>query len=214
MKLAFAVLVAGSVLFQPVFAQHGGTGGTNAGGSRSGGRSPRPGRFLAPPPVSHPVHGPAVVVPYPVFYGLPYYCDPAYCNPGAGGDRASGPAPANSYDDGSGYGAPGQTPVVIMNQSFQPPVANPVMHDYSNTPLPPAPPDPNAPRDDEPTIYLIAMADHSIVAAIAYWVDGDTLDYITQDGDQNRVSLALVDREFSRKLNTDRGLEFRLPAAK
>lgn len=216
MKLALVVLVVGSwVLSQPALAQHGGAGGSRSGGG--GARAPRSGgRSFAPPAVSHPVHGPAVIVPYPVFYGAPYYyCDPAYCNQGPGGDQAGGPAPANNYYDDSGApGAPGQSPVVVMNQNFQPPVANPMVRDYSNVPIPPTPPDPNAPRDDQPTIYLIAMTDHTILAAIAYWVDGDTLDYITQDGDQNRISLALVDREFSRKLNADRGVEFRLPAAK
>ena len=210
MKVACLVLVAASC----ALAQHGGSGGARAGGG--GSRAARSGgRHFAPPPVSHPVHGPAVIVPYPVFYGVPYYCDPAYCNQPAGGDQAAAPAPANNYYDDTG--APGQSPVVVMNQSFQPPVANPVMHDYTNTPIPPTPPvppDPNAPRDDQPTIFLIAMTDHTILPAIAYWVDGDTLNYITQDGDQNRVSLALVDREFSKKLNADRGVEFRLPAAK
>jgi hypothetical protein len=210
MKLLLMVLVAGSC----AFAQHGGGGGRAAGGARAARSSGR--YYNAPPPVAHPVHGPAAIVPYPVFYGGYYYCDPSYCNPGVGNDPSAGaPAPANNYyDDGGGYGAPGQSPVVIMNQNFQPPTANGVMHDYSS--LPPTPPgvDPNAPPDDQPTIYLIAMTDHTILPAIAYWVDGDTLDYITQDGDQNRVSLALVDREFSRKLNSDRGIEFKLPPAK
>ena len=58
---------------------------------------------------------------------------------------------------------------------------------------------------------LIAMQDHSIVAAIGYWVEGDTLNYITQDGNQNRVSMALVDRDFSKQLNDERHVEFKLP---
>ncbi|HUA87110.1 MAG TPA: hypothetical protein VMB85_24810 [Bryobacteraceae bacterium] len=207
MKLVVMVLVAGSC----AFAQHG-------GGARGGGHAARANRggggFFAPPAVSHPGHGPAVIVPYPVFYGGSYFCDPSYCYSG-GGDPNSAPAPASGYSDDSGaYGAQGQPPVVIVNQSFQPPTANGVMHDYSNVPLPPAAPNPDAKPDDQPTIYLIAMTDHTILAAIAYWVDGDTLDYITQDGDQNRISLALVDRDFSRKLNSDRGVDFRLPAAK
>ena len=67
------------------------------------------------------------------------------------------------------------------------------------------------PREPEATIYLIAMQDHSIVAAIGYWVEGDTLNYITQDGNQNRVSMALVDRDFSKQLNDERHVEFKLP---
>ena len=208
MKVVLIVLVVGSC----AFAQHG-SGGTRGGGHTA--RSTRgSGRYFAPPAVSHHSHSPAVIVPYPVFYGGGYFCDPSYCNP-AGGDPSAAPAPASGYSDDSGAtGVAGQPPVVILNQSFQPPTANGVMHDYSNVPLPPAAPNPDAKPDDQPTIYLIAMADHTILPAIAYWVDGDTLDYITQDGDQNRISLALVDRDFSRKLNSDRGVEFRLPAAK
>ena len=55
------------------------------------------------------------------------------------------------------------------------------------------------------------MQDHSIVAAIGYWVEGDTLNYLTQDGNQNRVSMALVDRDFSKQLNDERHVEFKLP---
>jgi hypothetical protein len=210
-KLLLLVLVVGS----SVFAQHGGPGEARAGAG--GPRLNRPpGRFVAPPPVAHPVHAPLAIVPYPVYYGGYYWCDPAYCNSNQGYDP-NAPAPASNnngtaYDD-SGYGgAPPQPPVVIMNPGYQPETANGVMHDYSNANLPP--PGGSAKPDAQPTIYLIAMTDHTILAAIAYWVDGDTLDYITQDGDQNRVSLALVDREFSRKLNSDRGVEFRLPPAK
>ncbi len=67
------------------------------------------------------------------------------------------------------------------------------------------------PPDTPPTIYLIALTDHTILPALAYWVDGDTLAYITTEGDQNRISLALVDREFSKQLNDDRHVEFKLP---
>jgi hypothetical protein len=206
MKLILMVLVVGSC----AFAQHGGSRGGGARANRGSGR-------FAAPAVSHPYHSPAVIVPYPVFYGGSYYCDPSYCNPAGVGDPSAGPAPAygyNGYDNSGDYGAPPPSPVVIVNPNFQSPTANGVMHDYSNVPLPPAAQNPNAKPDDQPTIYLIAMTDHTILAAIAYWVDGDTLDYITQDGDQNRISLALVDRDFSSKLNADRGVQFRLPAAK
>jgi hypothetical protein len=70
------------------------------------------------------------------------------------------------------------------------------------------------PAGDQPTIYLLAMTDHSIIPAIAYWTDGDTLNYITTEGVQNRVSLSLIDREFSRQLNDSRHVEFKLPPAK
>jgi len=217
MKLvSIALLVAGSC----AFAQHGtalypGTGTPPApgfGGVLHPGGPARPAagnsRFFAPPAIGHPGHSRAVIVPYPVFYGGYYgYYDPST-------DAQQQPAPANSYGDTGSYGAPGQSPVVILNQSFQPETPNPVLRDYSNTPLPPTAANPGGRPDDQPTIYLIAMTDHTILPAVAYWVEGDTLAYITSEGDQNRVSLALVDREFSQKLNADRNVEFRLPAAK
>ena len=72
---------------------------------------------------------------------------------------------------------------------------------------------PGALADDQPTIFLIAMQDHSIRPVIAYWVQGDTLNYIDQEGVMNRVSLALVDRDFSKQLNAERNVPFALPAA-
>jgi hypothetical protein len=201
MKLVLIALVVGSCAW-----------GQHSAGSRLGGthatRGPGVTHFVAPPPVAHPVHSATVIVPYPVFYGGFYYTDPsaAYGNTPAGA-----PAPAGSYYDDGSNGAPGQ-PVVVLNQSFGPEGGNPVPPDYSNMQQPGAA-GPTRP-DDEPTVYLIAMTDHTILPAIAYWVDGDTLTYITADADQNRVSLSLVDREFSQKLNADRGVEFRLPAPK
>jgi hypothetical protein len=210
MKTVLITLVAVS----SAFAQHAGPAGF--GRASSGARPLRnggPTRFVTPPPVAHPVHGATVIVPYPVFYGG-YYYDPTL-------GAAQQPAPGYGYNDPNSYaygysdnGAPSQSPVVIMNQSFRPDAVNPVFRDYTNVPLPEAAPNPGGPRDDQPTIYLIAMTDHTIFATVAYWVEGDSLTYITVDGNQNKASLALVDREFSAKLNADRNVEFRLPAAK
>jgi hypothetical protein len=69
-------------------------------------------------------------------------------------------------------------------------------------------------RDDQPTIFLIALTDHTVVAAIAYWVEGDTLNWVSRDAKQNRMSLSLVDRDFSKQLNDERHVEFKLPPAK
>jgi endonuclease YncB( thermonuclease family) len=142
-----------------------------------------------------------------VYYGGHYY----------GGNGAYSysqqPAPASDY----GYdGSQGQPTIAIVNQSYVPDTANPVMRDYSNADLPDPGPDyrPQYRDGDQPTIYLLAMTDHTIIPAIAYWADGDTLNYITTEGSQNRVSLSLIDREFSWKLNDSRGVEFKLPPAK
>jgi hypothetical protein len=185
---------------------HGGSGGRATGGP-SGFRSfaPRP----APPPAPHPQHSRTVVVPYPVYYGGYYYGNYYYGADGSNTAYTQQPAPA--YDYGL-TDAPGQSPVAIVNQAYVPGGANPVMRDYSNADLPP--PGPDYRGNDQPTIYLLAMADHTIIPAIAYWVDGDTLNYITTEGSQNRVSLSLIDRDFSLQLNDSRNVEFKLPPAK
>jgi hypothetical protein len=155
-------------------------------------------------------------------YGAPYY--PPY-------------DPSASYYPGNGYDASAPTPTVIINQNFQPDTVRPVLRDYSNVPLPPAgavqtpPPgagnverldqNPPAPavgqglRDDQPTIFLVAMKDHTIYPVIAYWVDGAgsnaALNYVTVESEVKRVPLAQVDRDMSIQLNAQRSLDFKLP---
>jgi hypothetical protein len=70
------------------------------------------------------------------------------------------------------------------------------------------------PNRTSSVIFLIAMKDHTIYAAIAYWVENDTLNYINEQGVRNRVSLGLVDRDFSVQLNKERDIDFALPAVK
>jgi hypothetical protein len=62
--------------------------------------------------------------------------------------------------------------------------------------------------------YLIAFKDHSIYSAVAYWVDGDTLHYFTTGNTHNQASLSLVDRDLTRRLNEESGLQVILPAPK
>ena len=170
----------------------------------------------APPAVAHGNHQSGVIVPYPVYYGGGYY----------GYDAPPAPVPADyGYDPyayGYGPNAGGQpSPVVIINQNFRPDTANPVIHDYSNTPLPPPANQPQdqsanqAPAPDTSSIiFLIAMKDHTIYPALAYWVEDNTLNYITTQGVRNSASLDAVDRDFSKQLNNERHIDFALPAAK
>ena len=156
---------------------------------------PPPGARLpiAPRPV-YPIYPRTYAVPYPVFIGGGYYAPPV-----------------SGYD----YGYTDQAPVAVVNQNFQTDVGTPSLIDYSNVPLPEAAAaDDSNPRDDQPTIFLIALTDHSVVAAIAYWVEGDTLNWVSRDAKQNRMSLSLVDRDFSKQLNDERHVEFKLPPAK
>jgi hypothetical protein len=67
---------------------------------------------------------------------------------------------------------------------------------------------------NEPSHYLIAFKDHTIYSAVAYWVDGDTLHYFTSGNTHNQVSLSLVDRDLTERLNKESGLDVKLPPAK
>jgi len=69
-----------------------------------------------------------------------------------------------------------------------------------------------APNDDEPTLYLIAFKDHTIVQALGYWMEGGALHYVSVEHTLNQVSLDLLDRDLSQRLNDERGVQFKLPA--
>jgi hypothetical protein len=60
-------------------------------------------------------------------------------------------------------------------------------------------------------IYLIAFNDHVIRAAIAYWVDGATLHYVSTQHEEHTVPLNTVDRTLSSQLNRERQVPFQLP---
>ncbi len=174
--------------------------------------SPRPSSFS----------GGAIFVPYPVGGAASGYAvhnpAPGYYDPIFGGYTPPAYAPVPVYEQ-----APPPTPMVVINQNFQTDPVRPQFRDYSNAQLPepgvmaapPAPPAStrSAPTDDEPIMFLIALRDHTILPAVAYWVQGDTLNYITLQGAQNHVSVSLVDRDFSKQLNAERNVPFRLPAA-
>ncbi|HEY4360651.1 MAG TPA: hypothetical protein VGN17_06765 [Bryobacteraceae bacterium] len=194
-----------------------GTGGppatVRAAAGTAGPNGGRGGRVRIPPapPVAHQGHGNGAIVAYPVYYGGYYYPYDAPVAP------QQGYGPDQGYD--SNYGP---SPVVIINQNFRPDVINPQVTDYSNAPLPQyiPPPSPQVPSQQPAVsgadtnfalIFLIAMKDHTIYPAVAYWVEGDTLNYVTAQGARNRISLELVDRDFSKQLNKERNVEFGLP---
>jgi hypothetical protein len=60
-------------------------------------------------------------------------------------------------------------------------------------------------------VYAIALKDHTVISAIAYWIDGPTLHFVTPAGIHMPVRLDLVDRQESIRLNRARNLEFHLP---
>ncbi|HTQ53282.1 MAG TPA: hypothetical protein VMI94_02415 [Bryobacteraceae bacterium] len=160
----------------------------------------------------------------------------AYGNTGRGHRvrRSTGiyafPVYVGGYGYGSGYApdqggpppdadqgnAPASQPPVIINQYFGTPPpnsdapaespANSNFHFYQSptdsTDAAPAP---------EPSYYLIAFKDHTIYSAVAYYTEGDTLHYFTTGNVHNQVSLSLVDRELTEKLNRQHNVDLRLP---
>jgi hypothetical protein len=175
--------------------------------------------------------GGAVFVPYPV-YGSGF--DGFYSG---GSSGVFNPAPG-TYDPIFGGYNPGlanagpvgsqpynTSPTVVINQNFQTDSVRPQLRDYSNIPLPEPSAAGNPPAaaaatqapplaDDQPTIFLIAMQDHTIIPVIAYWVQGGTLHYISLKGEPHEVSAEQVDRDFSKQLNRERNVPFALPAAR
>lgn len=120
---------------------------------------------------------------------------------------------------------PPQAPPVIINQVFPSQGAKPTTEEYAPSSddasessgvavyqAPSAQPAANSATEPKPTIYLIAFKDGSIQTSLGYWVEGDTLQYITPRGTINKASLELVDRQLSQQLNKERDLEFHLPS--
>jgi hypothetical protein len=146
--------------------------------------------------------GPAAVAPravyaYPVYIGGYGSYDQSYA-----AQQDSGPVQPNV----TVVMPPQQQAPVIVNNYYpsavgpNPDEAQPVTETVDATPT------------AEPTHYLIAFKDHTIYAATAYWVDGDTLHYFTSGNTHNQASLSLVDRDFTARLNKEAGVEVKLPA--
>jgi hypothetical protein len=67
------------------------------------------------------------------------------------------------------------------------------------------------PEQERPVEFFIALKDGWVTGAVAYWVREETLHYITLQGSHNMVSLALVDRLRSARLNEGGPVPFILP---
>jgi hypothetical protein len=144
----------------------------------------------------------AIPYAYPVFVGGGY--DAPYMNPYSGAEQA--PAQPNVTVV---YPPQQANPVIIAvgpsDQSSEP------VHIYQSPSRPQAAEEPSA---VEPAHYLIAFKDHTIYAAVAYWVQGDTLHYFTSGNTHNQVSISLVDRDLTERLNRESGVDMKLPAAR
>ena len=139
--------------------------------------------------------------------------------------------PAYGAGYGGGYGGyqqPGSNVVVVYPQQSpgnsvyieQPAV--PALHTYDEYGQEVRPGPSQAPRADtdygavntNPALYLVAFRDGSILAAVAYWVSGDTLHFVTVDHVERTKPLSQVDRDMSLRLNRERRVSFTLPSVR
>jgi hypothetical protein len=154
----------------------------------------RPNRYLGSPIV-------AVPNAFPVYVG------------GSGFDNSYAQPPAQPQQPNVTVVFPPQPAPVIVPQ-YGPgdaALATP------NMPVPGPPsvyqPQTEQPSNDQSSIdhFLIALKDHTVYSVVAYWVDGDTLHYFTGGNVHNQVSLSLVDRALTERLNRESGAEVKLP---
>ena len=159
----------------------------------------------------HPIYSYA----YPVYVGG--YSDAGYVAAESAYPAYPAGYPAAGYPAyGSAMGPPpAPAPTVIINQNFAAPAAPAepaasaeTVRVYSNSRQAAD----NAAPD--PQYYLIALKDHSIYSAVAYWVEDGTLHYITTPNIRNQTSLDLVDMALTTRLNQDRGVSVSLPPAR
>lgn len=134
------------------------------------------------------------------------------------------------YDYWSTQQAPAlqpQAPPVIINQYFgsldssaQAAPSN-APNNNLNTYQAPSAPYPTGPNPSEQTssspgdpigpaqnYYLIAYKDHSVYPVLAYWLEGDTLHYVTTQNTHNQASINLIDMDLTKTLNQARGVPF------
>lgn len=148
--------------------------------------------------------------PYWTYDNYPYYG--GYYDPGA--TASAGYAyPSN----GAGYQASPNVTVVYPQQPVYEQPARPAIHEYDQygQEIPPGSAaaggaSGGAAQSGSP-LYLIALKDQSIRAAVAYWVNGQTLHYVTLEHAEKEVPLSDIDRDLSLRLNRERRVQFQLP---
>jgi hypothetical protein len=156
------------------------------------------------PGFNHGRQGRASIVYYPYAYPVAYPYDPY-----------------QQQQPNITYVYPQTSPTVVINQNFVPDTARPaviqeVESDPSSSdgirvyqPTRRENPEP-VQTTEEPRTYLVALKDHTIYAAFAYWMEGDTLHYVTTQGTHNQVTVDRVDVPLTERLNRERNVPFKL----
>jgi len=210
----------GSVVFP------GGTSATTPGVTRNFGSVVFPGGANVPPVRT----GPPTIVGIPPAGGVHPVTGQNFrrSNVGTRANRANSfvyayPVFVGGYDNSFVGSEPVVPPPAPAPAAMYPPeTAHPVMiqvgPDYpSHAPMSAYQPPPAA-AGEEPgpgsERYLLAFKDHTVYSALAYWFEGDTLHYFTPGNVHNQVSVSLIDRELTTRLNKELGIDFRMPDGK
>jgi len=167
------------------------------------------GAVYAPPPSTRPLGGVAFPTSTPVRRRAPRTATPSYIGP-----VYYIPNAYDSYSDPSSYPPPTQyAPPVAANQYFASRGSS--VPDSVNTADMQQPTEetihPGDLLDPTPNYYLIRYKDRSMFSALTYWLEGDTLHYVTTQNTHNQASLDLIDLDQTYKLNADRSVPFSIP---
>lgn len=135
-------------------------------------------------------------------YAYPVYVGGFYDNPYVGGDPSAAVPPPSQQ-------APNIT--VIYPPMQQPVTVAPPPEDLASAPSDNSQTASSEPAPSAAQQYLIAFKDHTIYSAVAFWVDGDTLHYFTSGNTHNQVSLSLIDKALTERLNRESGIDMHLP---
>lgn len=199
-QLVLGVVVLWSLFPAHSSAQHGGGGRGGFSGGAGPGRGFRGGHFGSPP--SRPV---------PPFrstensnrfgrYGYGWGGGLGWAFPDNFGDYGDVGYPDNGY----------QGPVILMPQQESCPTVI----------QPPPPPIESALREytwpesgsDPSAVFAIISKDGIVRPAVAVWVQGDTVHYVTPEDHDGRLALDSIDRAATRSANAAKHLMLALPA--
>jgi hypothetical protein len=142
------------------------------------------------------------VAPIPYIVPVPVYVGGSYDQGIPPSEDPSGPAASSPFPPPIMVAPPvGRLPAIIDG------------HLQNSEPEPASPPERACPQPEraDPVQFFIAMKDGWVTIALAYWIREGTLHYITLEGSHNMVSLELVDRPKSARLNEGGRAPFILP---
>jgi len=145
---------------------------------------------------------PPAVVPVPYVVAVPVY---------VGGSENQGVPRLEEDPFGSAASLPDQpSPYPLAEPPARlPAIINGRFHDVE----PAVPAEGACPQTqpEDPVQFFVALKDGWVTTAVAYWISERTLHYVTPQGSHNMVSLNLVDRKRSARLNQGGPAPFILP---